>query len=91
MVQGVEGPLQVGVSEKVLPSSGWEAEGPALQPQQPKDVFAEAAPTSVVAAGILQRLALVDAVEALTAAVEVGRSWAPGDPAARSRDPGGAW
>lgn len=51
----------------------------------------KAAPTSVVAAGILQRLALVDAVEALTAAVEVGRSWASGDPAACSRDPGGAW
>lgn len=47
--------------------------------------------TSVVAAGILKRLALVDAVEALAAAVEVGRARAPGGPAACSRDSGGAW
>lgn len=52
---------------------------------------ATAALTSVVAAGILQRLVLVDAVEALTAAVEIGRPRAPGGPAACSRDSGGAW
>lgn len=51
----------------------------------------KAALTSVVAAGILQRLVLVDAVEALTAAVEIGRPRAPGDPAACSRDSGRAW
>lgn len=80
------------MSEKVLPSSGREAELPAFQPQRPeRRLDVKAAPTSVVAAGILQRLALVDAVEALTAAVEVGSSGAPGHPAACSRDPGGAW
>lgn len=47
--------------------------------------------TSVVTAGILERLALVDAVEALASTVEVGRSRAPRGPAARSRDSGRAW
>lgn len=70
---------------KVLPPSGWEAECRGYKGD------AKAALTSVVAAGILQRLALVDAVKALTAAVEVGRPRAPGDPAACSRDSGGAW
>lgn len=74
------------MSEKVLPSSAQEAELPGFQPRLPG-----VTPTSVIATGVLQRLALVDAVEALTAAVEVRRSWAPGDPTACSRDPGGAW
>lgn len=70
------------LSGKVLPPSGWEADRRVSQGD---------GLTSVVAAGILQRLALVDAVKALTAAVEVGGPRAPGDPAACSRDSGGAW
>lgn len=53
--------------------------------------FLGASLTSVVAAGILKRLVLVDAVEALAAAVEVGRARAPGGPAACSRYSGRAW
>lgn len=45
---------------------------------------------SVVSAGILKRFALVDAVEALAATVEVGGPRTPGGPAACSRNSGGA-
>lgn len=83
-----------------MPPSGrdgeWKAGAPPCRQLLPTPTFPtvkqrRAVLTSVVAAGILKRLALVDAVEALAAAVEVGRARAPGGPAACSRYSGGAW
>lgn len=48
-------------------------------------------PTSVIATSILERLALIDAVKALTPPVEVGGSLALGGPAACSGHPGRPW